>query len=412
MKAKLDTILMNPPYNSKPKMIPPEYQQNWGKASDGKEDPTKGLVFVKYLSDIAKAEDWNGTKLAALLPMSAAIGTSSIISDMKQALLEDNTLEAVFSLPAEIFYPGASVQACCMLFTLNKPHFDSDGKINKATFFGYYKDDAFKKKKNLGRVEQFDSEGRSRWKDIEERWLRMYRDKSVVAGLSAMQPVTGSDEWLCEAYMKTDYSKLTEADFQRTINNYVSYLVKTSKIENADEAVNTENWKEFLLNDYFDIMPGKYHYPEEYKDGKTPYYSASAENNGIGSYISLPPDFEGNCVVTGKVGCTAFFAPEPFCATSDVNIFKPRFHMSSEVGLMLATIINFNENYKWAYGRQCRVGNSKKISLQLPATSDGEPDWEFMELFMKKHYQKVTPPHETRIKSRRIPLEIHKMERV
>ena len=279
VKAKPHIILMNPPYNSKPKMIPAEYQENWGKASDGKEDPTKGLVFVKYLSDIAKDEDWNGTKLAVLLPMSAAIGTSPIISKMKQALLENNTLEAVFSLPAEIFYPGASVQACCMLFTLNKPHFDEKGKPVKATFFGYYKDDGFKKKKNLGRVEQFDAKGRSKWKDIEENWLSMYRNKSVVPGLSAMQPVTGKDEWLCEAYMKTDYSKLTQGDFQRTLNNYVSYLVKTSKIENADEAVNTENWKEFRVGDVLECKTTRALDINDAVEGEIPYITRTAENN-------------------------------------------------------------------------------------------------------------------------------------
>ena len=59
-----------------------------------------------------------------------------------------NTLEAVFTLPAEIFYPGAAVSACCMLFTLGKPHCDSTGKAKKS-FFGYYKNDEFKKRKIL-----------------------------------------------------------------------------------------------------------------------------------------------------------------------------------------------------------------------------------------------------------------------
>ena len=106
-------------------------------------------LFIKYLSDIAFEAGWRGTKLATLLPMSAAIGASSIIAEMKSALLQYNTLEAVFSLPPEIFYPGSSVQAVCMLFTLNKPHFGMDGKPNKSTFFGYYRDDGFKKKRKL-----------------------------------------------------------------------------------------------------------------------------------------------------------------------------------------------------------------------------------------------------------------------
>ena len=45
-------------------------------------------------------------------------------------------------------------------------------------------------------------------------------------GLSATAVVDGKSEWLCEAYMKIDYSKLTEQDFQQIINNYLAYLVK------------------------------------------------------------------------------------------------------------------------------------------------------------------------------------------
>ena len=43
---------MNPPYNAKPIGIPEKYKKDWGKAKDGKEDPTKGLVFIHYLSDV------------------------------------------------------------------------------------------------------------------------------------------------------------------------------------------------------------------------------------------------------------------------------------------------------------------------------------------------------------------------
>ena len=182
-QADPDIILMNPPYNAKPIGIPAMYKANWGKSKDGKEDPTKGLVFIHYLSDIVQEmneeREKNGlprktVKMAVLLPVSAAIGTKNLIQEEKIAMLEHNTLEAVFTLPNEIFYPGASVSACCMVFTLGEPHVKADGTM-KETFFGYYKEDGFKKKKALGRVEQFDENGDSKWKAIEEEWLRLFQ---------------------------------------------------------------------------------------------------------------------------------------------------------------------------------------------------------------------------------------------
>lgn len=238
MDADPDIILMNPPYNAKPIGIPDKYKKEWGKAKDGKEDPTKGMVFIHFLSDVVKEmndkREAEGLprktiKLAVLLPVAAAIGTSTLIETEKIYMLENNTLEAVFTLPNEVFYPGASACACCMVFTLGKPHKNADGTVNK-TFFGYYKDDGFKKKKNLGRIEQFDSNNNSIWRQIEATWLDYYRNKTVKDGMSAMQEVSGEDEWLCEAYMKTDYTKLCEADFQQTLNNYLAYLMKEGKI--------------------------------------------------------------------------------------------------------------------------------------------------------------------------------------
>ena len=151
-KASPDVILMNPPYNAKPIRIPEKYKENWGKAKDGKEDPTKGYVFIQFISDVIKAmnkeREKEGlprktVKLAVLLPVSAAIGTNNLVAEAKAKMLVDNRLEAVFTLPAEIFYPGASVNACCMLFTLGLPHVNVDGTTNE-TFFGFYREDGFK----------------------------------------------------------------------------------------------------------------------------------------------------------------------------------------------------------------------------------------------------------------------------
>ncbi|MBY0793378.1 SAM-dependent methyltransferase [Corynebacterium sp. MC-04] len=161
LEADPDVILMNPPFNAKPITIPERYKTNWGKAKNGKEDPTKGMVFVQFISDcIVEAnsqrqknnESTKTVRMAVILPVAAAIGSNKLLKETKQRLLANNTLEAVFTLPNEIFYPGASVSACMMVFTLGKPHYDGDAPA-KDTFFGYYKDDAHKKKKNLGRIE-------------------------------------------------------------------------------------------------------------------------------------------------------------------------------------------------------------------------------------------------------------------
>ena len=224
-QAKPTVILMNPPYNAQKKYLPEKYTKTW--SSNTKQDPSKGLYFVKFICETLNEINCTA-RLAVLLPVACAIGNATEISNMKKEILKHNTLDAVFTLPGEVFYPGASASACCMVFNIGIPH---KSVSNPDTFFGYYKDDGFKKKKNLGRIEQKNEHGDSIWQtEIEPKWIDLYRNREAKAGISATNKVSGSDEWLCEAYMKTDYTKLTESDFQKTINNYLAYLISEGKI--------------------------------------------------------------------------------------------------------------------------------------------------------------------------------------
>lgn len=214
--ANIDIVLMNPPYNATRKQSKPEYVKKWNDKITS--DPSKGLHYVYYISNLVKRG-----KLAVLLPMQCAIGASGDVKLFKEKMLEENTLDAVFSLPSDLFYPGANAVACCMIFNLGVRH---DKAPVKETFFGYFKDDGFEKRKNLGKVEKEDG----LWKKIEKNWLELYRTRRTKIGYSVVKQVTAEDEWLAEAYMDTDYSKLKEEDFQKVLNQYLGYLMSNGRM--------------------------------------------------------------------------------------------------------------------------------------------------------------------------------------
>jgi type I restriction-modification system DNA methylase subunit len=169
------------------------------------------LEFVEHMLDVLTP---GGTGVV-VVPMSCAIGTK--FKEVRERLFKKHTLKAVFSMPDDIFYSNnASVNVCVMVWEAHKPH-----DAAKNTFFGYYKDDGFVKAKKLGRIDKF-----NKWRGIKDEWLRLYRERETKEGLSVKKAVSWDDEWLCEAYMETDYSVLTQDDFQETINNYLAYLVK------------------------------------------------------------------------------------------------------------------------------------------------------------------------------------------
>ena len=69
---------------AKPITIPAAYKTDW--KSDAKEDPTKGMVFLKFISDVVAkmnkerlndGQPKKEVKVAILPPVAAAIGTSN-----------------------------------------------------------------------------------------------------------------------------------------------------------------------------------------------------------------------------------------------------------------------------------------------------------------------------------------------
>ena len=60
----------------------------------------------------------------------------------------------------------------------------------------------------------------------------MFFSKRQVPGLSVLKKVSAGDEWLAEAYMETDYSKLKESDFVQTIRDFIAFKVKNEGIKN------------------------------------------------------------------------------------------------------------------------------------------------------------------------------------
>lgn len=211
--SNINLVLMNPPYNASKNQVPSYYAHLFGTKST---DPTKGLGFVQYIADTV-----GHGRLLTLLPMACALTSSSIITDFKRKMLQNHTLDAVFSLPPDMFYPGASAVAVCMVFNLGQPH-PSDFE----TFFGYFREDGLEKRKGVGRVDINES-----WDQTESEWLSLYRHRTEMAGKSVNKIISATDEWCAEAYMETDYSILTDDNFIEVMKSYAAFLTQNERNE-------------------------------------------------------------------------------------------------------------------------------------------------------------------------------------
>lgn len=165
-----------------------------------------------------------GGRCAAIVQMSCATSSKPAAVLVRERLLKSHKLTGVLSMPDDLFH-SVGVITCIMVFDAHSPH-----PPGYKTFFGYFKDDGFRKNKHLGRV------NKGKWDTIKSEWLSAYLNRESKVGLSVVKSVTASDEWCAEAYMETDYSKITRDDFEKVVRDYAVYRLLNCGVINVDAA--------------------------------------------------------------------------------------------------------------------------------------------------------------------------------
>ena len=178
----------------------------------------------------------------------------------------------------------------------------------------------------------------------------------------------------------------------RWMENYIKSLhhkpVSTKVVPDIKNEISTNNWQYFKLEDIFVIKKGKRLTAEDQTDGETPYIGAIDNNNGVSNYIGQDAIHEGNTIslsYNGSVG-EAFYQPKPFWATDDVNVlyFKKTngITFNKYIALFICTVLRC-EQYRFCYGRKWTLESMKATNIKLPVSSNGKPDWGYMEQYMK-----------------------------
>ncbi|MCI5157402.1 MAG: SAM-dependent DNA methyltransferase [Candidatus Electrothrix sp. AUS1_2] len=185
-KHKCDIGMLNPPYAQS-------------------DENLHELVFVKHMLDCLQ----EGATGVAIIPMSCAVSPHPL----REEILKHHTLDAVMSMPDDLFYP-VGVVTCIMIFKAHMPHTKTDRK----TWFGYWKNDGFVKTKHKGRIDE-----KGVWSKIRDGWVEAYRNRDDIPGESMKFKVDHQLEWCAEAYMETDYSLVTQSDYENAVKKFLIF---------------------------------------------------------------------------------------------------------------------------------------------------------------------------------------------
>lgn len=149
--------------------------------------------------------------------------------------------------------------------------------------------------------------------------------------------------------------------------------------------LNTQDWKWFNYTDLFMISGSKTTPIDEletYGKGKNPYVTTQAVNNGVGGFYNYSTEKGGVLTVDSAVLGFCSYQENDFSASDHVEVLTPLFEMNKYIALFLVTLIN-KEQYRYSYGRKCSQIKLRNSKIKLPVTPSGEPDWRFMEDYIK-----------------------------
>lgn len=159
----------------------------------------------------------------------------------------------------------------------------------------------------------------------------------------------------------------------------------TQPMQQEKMKLNTDEWKWFRYTDLFQISGSKttpVAELESYGKGEYPYVTTQAVNNGIEGYYNYWTEKGGVLTIDSAVLGFCSYQEKNFSASDHVEILTPLFEMNKYIAIFLVTLIN-KEQYRYSYGRKCSQIKLRNSKIKLPVTPSGEPNWQFMEDYIK-----------------------------
>lgn len=158
---------------------------------------------------------------------------------------------------------------------------------------------------------------------------------------------------------------------------------------------NNIKWSFFEIRELFDVKRGKRiihnedYFDVQNNDYKYPVVTTTMKNNGIDGFYNQA-NFLGNCLVSaGEAnGMFTTYQENDFWALDTVRVYTPKgFNLNKEIALFISTELTYNM-FRYSYGRKAKQDNMDSLKLHLPIDEDNNPNWKYMEKYIKSLHNK------------------------
>ena len=192
----------------------------------------------------------------------------------------------------------------------------------------------------------------------------------------------GNPDW---QFME-DYIKQIEQDKIKQLVGYYQAKLLDSQLKNdiGGGKILQIQWDSFSIQDICQIHSGKDIYEKERVSGKLPYITATANNNGIGYFVdNHNSTLEQGCISVNRNGSVgySFYHDYPALFGNDTRKLIPK-NKNKYCSIFIALCITSQKD-KYGYGYKMGTARLNKQKIMLPIDKNGNPNWQFMEDFIK-----------------------------
>lgn len=174
----------------------------------------------------------------------------------------------------------------------------------------------------------------------------------------------------------------------KSIKNIVQYIYIYIQIKGKLKEYNLKNinWKEYFIEEICNIYSGKDIYERERIEGQTPYVTSTANNNGIGYFVSNTNETLDEHVISvnrnGSVGYS-FYHNYKALFGNDTRKLKLKYQ-NEFVGKFISFML-LQQKEKYGYGYKMGTARLKRQKIMLPSNINGDPNYDFMKKYMIIH---------------------------
>ena len=209
--------------------------------------------------------------------------------------------------------------------------------------------------------------------------------RDIAANLFVKLPSTpdGDPDW---AYMESYM-----ADLEAKVAESLTLLQAAKDAEK--KKVDTREWGEFRVGE-FDIKRPAARSEKKYCEGEINYVSSGAFNNGVANKLMpLPNELldRGGCITVSPLDGSSFYQEEDFLGRggsgASISILYNS-HLNRNNALFICSVIRSSAN-GFGYTDLLNGENLKSLTIKLPMDKTGQPDWGYMEEYMRKVEERV-----------------------